>query len=123
MIARDRSKRQLTVTVDFRSVMEKVSGKNLDRFFKQWIFTKGYPELKWDWTYEKGKVFLNLEQTQEHHIFDFPLEVEINENGKSAISTVQMNGKSSTFEIEVSSKPSSMQLDPNLWLLFREHKK
>lgn len=111
------------MTVDFRTVMEQVSGENLKDFFQQWIFTKGYPEIQWGWTYKRGKVFITLDQLQDHHIFAFPLEIEIIENGKSTISTVQVNNKTSTFEIAVSSKPASVQLDPNLWLLFREHQK
>ncbi|MDT0606709.1 M1 family metallopeptidase [Croceitalea rosinachiae] len=108
------------MTDDFRKVMESVSGQDLKSFFQQWVFTKGYPEIKWDWAYKKGKVVLNLEQTQDHHIFSFPLEIETKVKGESTISTVQVNTKKRTFEIDVKSSPDKVILDPNLWLLFEE---
>lgn len=111
------------MTIDFRTVMEQVSGEDLSDFFQQWIFTKGYPELQWDWTYKKGKVVVNVEQHQDHHLFKFPLEIKITENGKSVISMVQVNGRKASFDIPVNSRPAAVQLDPNLWLLFKEHKK
>ena len=43
------------ITEGFRMAMEEVSGKDLSDFFEQWIFTKGYPELKWSWKYKKQK--------------------------------------------------------------------
>ena len=108
------------MTADFQKVMEDVSGENLDDFFQQWIFKKGYPELKWDWSYKKGKVILKVSQTQDHHVFSFPLEIEIQKNGNASSSTVRITDKKSTFEIDVDTRPDSVVLDPNLWLLFEE---
>lgn len=108
------------MTEDFQKVMEEVSGENLESFFKQWIFTKGYPEIKWNWKYKKGKIVLQLEQAQDHYIYNFPIEIGVIKDGKSAISKIQMNKAKSTFEIEVNSPPDKVILDPNLWLLFEE---
>jgi aminopeptidase N len=106
------------MTKDFQKVMEDVSEQNLESFFQQWIFTKGYPEIKWNWKYKKGKIILNIAQIQDHHIFSFPLEIEVQKNGTSMIFTFQVNKEKSTFEIEVDSRPDVVNLDPNLWLLF-----
>lgn len=110
------------MTIDFQKTMENVSGKNLDAFFKQWVFTKGHPQIKWNWTYNKGKIELVFNQTQEHHIFNFPLEIAIIHNGKTSISTVRVSKQSHTFKIKVGSKPDSIILDPESWLLFEEGK-
>ena len=108
------------MTSDFQKVMEEVSGQDLETFFKQWIFTKGYPELKWDWAYKKGKVVMNLEQLQDYHVFNFPLEVEIKTADKSTISTLQVTSKKSSFDIKVDAMPTEINLDPDFWLLFEE---
>lgn len=108
------------MTLDFQKVMEDVSGENLNDFFQQWIFTKGYPELKWNWSYKKGEIKITLEQIQDYHLFSFPLEIEIQKDGKSMISSVQVNNEKSSFEIKVESRPSFVKLDPNLWLMFEE---
>jgi aminopeptidase N len=108
------------MTADFQKIMEEAAGQNLKSFFQQWIFTKGYPEIKWSWSYNKGEIHIVLEQVQDHQIFSFPLEIEITKNGKSTISTVQVNQKKSSFEIDIDSRPESVHLDPNFWLLFKE---
>jgi len=108
------------MTADFQKVMEKISGKNLESFFQQWIFTKGHPEIKWEWSYKKGKVIVNLEQLQDHHTFQFPMEFEVQKDGKSSISSVQVNDTKATFEIDFDSRPETVNLDPNLWLLYEE---
>jgi aminopeptidase N len=108
------------MTADFQKVMEEVSGEDLESFFQQWIFTKGYPELKWDWTYKKGKITIKLEQLQNHHVFEFPLEIAIVKKGDLMISSVHVKEKKSTFEIDVDRRPDSVHLDQNLWLLFEE---
>jgi aminopeptidase N len=107
------------LTDDFRQVMEAVSGKRLEDFFQQWLFTEGHPQLKWNWEYEKGKVVLHLEQMQSHHVFQFPLEIGLVKDGKTVIETIQVDGQSQNFTIQSKFRPDSIILDPNQWTLFQ----
>ncbi len=108
------------MTEDFRKVMEEVSGKDLENFFAQWIFTKGHPELKWNWKYRRGRLLVSIDQVQKHHIFEFPLEIGIRNGEQTKKEIVQIDEKSKTFEIKVDSKPTEVILDPGVWLLFEE---
>ena len=108
------------LTKDFRAIMETISGENLEDYFNQWIFTKGHPELKWNWKYRKGKLLISMDQIQDHHIFKFPLEIGIHKGGQMQTKTVEVNEKSKTYEIKVDSKPTDVILDPEVWLLFEE---
>lgn len=109
------------LTVDFKRVMEHVSGKDLSDFFQQWIFTKGYPEIKWSWHHEKNKLFVDVEQVQEHSAFSFPLEIQIGNDLEKSF-TLNVIGKKTIFEIPLKEAPKSVTLDPNVWLLFEEIK-
>jgi len=108
------------MTADFQKTMEAVSGADLSAFFKQWIFTKGYPELKLDWSYTNGKLKLSIHQLQEHHSFNFPLEIAITNGDDTKIETLQVTKSKEDFEISLAKKPDAVYLDPNLWLLFEE---
>lgn len=108
------------LTEDFRKVMEEVSGQNLKAFFQQWIFTGGHPVLQWNWEQQGNKMVLHLQQTQQGHVYQFPLEVGIVSKGKTSIQTVEVSKANETFELKVSGKPEQVVLDPNLWLLFEE---
>ncbi|HET8735156.1 MAG TPA: M1 family metallopeptidase [Pricia sp.] len=108
------------MTVDFSKVMEAVSGEDLKPFFQQWLYTKGHPQIKWDWKYGNGRLRININQVQDHHIFHFPLEIGIVKEGKLEITTVQVVEKSEKFEISIPTEPDALVLDPGLWLLFEE---
>jgi len=108
------------MTKDFRDVMEAVSGENLEEFFTQWIFTKGYPEIKWDWKYRSGKLNINIKQLQKHHVFKFPMEIGIWSNDHQKIHVFNIENASETFEIKIDKKPDHVELDPGVWLLFEE---
>lgn len=108
------------MTEDFQRVMEKVSEQDLSVFFKQWIYTKGYPELQWNWEYTKKKVILKVNQKQDHFVFKFPLEVGLEVNGETKTEKVQVDDRSKTFEFSMETKPSSIVLDPEVWLLFED---
>ncbi len=42
----ERYRNKNAMTDDFKSIMEEVSGKDLDSFFTQWLYFKGQPDLK-----------------------------------------------------------------------------
>lgn len=106
------------LTDDFRKVMEDISGEDLASFFKQWTYTKGYPELDWKWEYKNKKLKLTLQQLQDHYTFTFPLDIGISIDGSMQIETVEVNKSSEVFEFVIDEKPTSIVLDPELWLLF-----
>lgn len=108
------------MTIDFQKEMEIVSGQNLNSFFQQWIYTKGYPEIKWDWNYKNGKLNIEILQEQDFHTFHFPIEIGIVKNGATKIETVQISTKRKSVVFETTTKPDTIILDPNLWLLFEE---
>ena len=106
-------------TDDFMHIMEKVSNQNLHVFFKQWLYTAGHPVLHGKWKYEPGKkrIVLVVEQQQDF-VFQFPLELAIEGNGKTIFKTIELKNKKTNISIPLNLKPSSILPDPAMNLLF-----
>jgi len=117
----DRYKFSNALTDDFRKVMEEVSGKDLQPFFKQWIFTAGQPTLQTTWNYDTNAKALLIEIKQLQNIaFQFPIDIAIyyNDTDKPIIQTFQIQKASQTFMIKADKAPTKIMLDPNVKLLF-----
>lgn len=108
------------MSADFQKVMEETSGEDLESFFEQWLYVKGYPEIKWKWKFKKGILKITITQKQKHHTFQFPIEFIIKNEGVIKMETIEVKDKSTIFEIELESKPEEVVIDPEVWLLFEE---
>jgi len=105
-------------TDDFRKVIEAVSGKNLNTFFNDWLFTAGHPVLRLDWQHNNKSMNLTIIQTQETPI-SFPLEVSINyTDGSMEFKTINVVKKTQTIALKVKKKVKSVDWDPEVKLLF-----
>jgi aminopeptidase N len=105
-------------TDDLRKVFEKVSGKNLETFFKQWCYTVGIPKLKVEWKYVAAtkKLEVTVEQLQEN-VFEFPLNISTQSGGNTIlIETLDVKQRKQTFSFQSGEKV--LQLDPGAYLLF-----
>ncbi|MGS0526188.1 M1 family metallopeptidase [Zobellia nedashkovskayae] len=108
------------MSADFQKIMEEISGEDLEEFFQQWLFTKGHPELKWDWSYAKKNLQINIEQLQKHHVFKFPIEIGVIKDGKTVIYQMDMENARKSLTIKLDYQPDDVILDPESWLLFEE---
>ena len=108
---------------DFKSVSEDVSGKNLDKFFEQWVYGKGQIELEYKSeiinSEENYLIRIQLEQIQEEYEeYHFPLEVKIIFKDSTEKSLrYEIVSKDTLLEIQTSEYPESIELNPNNWLL------
>jgi len=100
--------------------MEEVSGEDLKSFFEQWLFVKGHPQIKWNWDYSNGNINLNIQQLQDHHVFEFPLEIGVIKDGKLTIKTIELDQRNQKIQLESKDRPDSIVLDPNEWTLFED---
>ena len=104
---------------DLKSVFEGRTGKDLDQFFKQWVYQAGQPEIEGSWKYRKGEVQINLEQVQSED-FMFDLEASaIFEDGSQERFTITVSEKKQKFSKPLDQKPVKIILDPDTWLLFK----
>lgn len=114
---------------DFKTVCEMVSGKNLDKFFDQWIYTGDeIPYIDYAYTVNQkdGKNYCTLKifQTQEKYPeFHFPLDIEIVfENGESESRRIEIESIYTEKRFEVNGQIAKMIIDPenNLLAVFNE---
>ena len=105
---------------DFQKTMEEVSGEDLETFFDQWLYQKGYPEIKWNWKYKKGKLIIKLDQLQKHTTFQFPVEFGVSLGGEIKMLNFEIDKSSESLEVELDMKPDEVMIDPEVWLLFDE---
>jgi aminopeptidase N len=108
------------LTDDFRRVMEEVSGKPLEGFFRQWVYTPGQPLIQGSWSYANGVLTVRLEQAQADRIvFDTPLDIGIvtDRSAATRVETVPLGHRTETFTFQVDKEPLDVVLDPNTWLL------
>ena len=107
-------------TRDLQQVFEKVSGKNLEQFFRQWLYTPGVPRLdmKWKYNASQQQLQITIRQTQKS-VYEFPLELLIQTpSGKNQNETIQVNQPEQSFSFSLNQKPSRIIVDPNVNLLF-----
>jgi aminopeptidase N len=112
-------------TNNFISVCERISKRDLSKFFDQWVFTGTENiQLNYKWIIkkqsdEKYLIILDLAQKQERYpSFQFRLEVMLEyDNDRSYSKIFEVDQKERTIEIEVDERPNQIILDPNNWLL------
>jgi len=78
-----------------RLSLEKISGKDLNWFFNQWYFGSGNPVIDVVKKYNAAtkKLTVKIVQTQDEKIlFQFPLEIDVYENGKKKLIETYQNG-------------------------------
>ncbi|MDP4261145.1 MAG: M1 family metallopeptidase [Bacteroidota bacterium] len=107
-------------TRDFQKICENVSGKNLQIFFQQWLYTPGLPKLDVQWKYDEnaGNLIVTVNQLQDN-LFQFPLEIQVQDgSGKLQLKTLPVNKKNQPFTIPVKERITKINLDPHTSLLF-----
>jgi aminopeptidase N len=120
---------QSATTEDFKQIMEQYYGSELDWFFSQWIYGKGYPIYDYSWTYEpfgnEFKIGITIEQVQSEfgseEVFVMPLDIEIMQFPNLTRDTVQIwnNQRIQSFELISDSEPGTITIDPENWVLNR----
>jgi aminopeptidase N len=107
-------------TSDLQKVFENVSGKSLQQFFKQWLFTPENPSLDISWSYDakNQKVNLHIRQLQ-NSLFQFPLSFSFSlPSNKKAIHHTIIDKREMDVSFPANSKPSIVIADPSTSLLF-----
>ena len=107
------------LTKDFENVMEEVSGRNLGKFFQQWLYTAGQPELRiW---HKKGKkrgtIEVYIEQKQEN-LFEFNIELMVKDATGEKIENVNVKDRV-TKVVMTSTNDVVIVPDPDVKLLFK----
>ena len=117
----------LVETADFRRCLEEISGLNLHKFFDQWIYGRGYPKLKGEYSFDlekkEVKIVLEQDQPEDWTTFDMEIDVELScDHDVVLTSKVVFDGQkraSTTLRLENrSKKPTMLRIDPHNLYLF-----
>lgn len=112
-------------TLDLIRAIEEVSGRNLRRFFDQWVFAGGYPELECTYAWNEGVAEIVVEQKQTggrermdadgvvtplFHL-EIPLELTL-EDGSILRHVLKTESARERVVIPCAKKPKRVRLDP-----------
>jgi aminopeptidase N len=112
-------KHQNTDARDVQRVFERVSGKNLDWFFDQWLYKAGYPEFRVRQAYnpQTRQLTLDVEQTQAPDtttpaVFQVPgVEVEIGTTRGRQIERIDITKRTERFTFKLDARPRMVVFD------------
>ena len=109
------------LTADLQRHLEQVSGKNLSRFFQQWIYGQGWPS--YSATYSQNNnlwVKVKLDQVTSHPSVDFyemPVQLVFRNGQQTKKFVVDHKYKKQEFWLNVGFVPDTLMIDPDGWVL------
>lgn len=108
-------------SADLEKVAESVSQKNLTPFFMQWLNGTGAPEFTDKYsTYRlgNGSGFRTIgEINQNLDLFNMPVDLRIETQGKTVNRRVDVVGTSSQYVVDTFGMPRRIIIDPDDWIL------
>ncbi len=106
---------------DLEKVAQAHTTQQLTPFFAQWLDGTGAPDFKNKFTvYRLGsnKGFRTIGQIdQDLDLFNMPVELRIETDGKTEIKRVDVVGPSSQYVVETFGRPRHITIDPDNWVL------
>jgi aminopeptidase N len=108
-------------TEDFIATAQRVSHKNLQLFFKQWLYQPGIPVvgIAWEYRSRSKKLIVSIEQ-QQPGLFTFPIELQLTVGNKKMLKTVQVQNRKTLVAFSVNEKVTELIADPNFKLLWQQ---
>jgi aminopeptidase N len=108
-------------TRDLQRSVENTTGRNLDWFFKQWIYGGGYPKLDVTWKWEESEVVLRIRQQQTEDslagTFRFPLDIGITTDLRTGVYPVWVDQREQVVRIPAPTRPRMVVVDKGQHLL------
>ncbi len=106
-------------TEDFRSVAESVYRKDLNYFFDEWIYGKGYPRYSYSWNFNRtgANIYeINMKLSQAPHsdpdFFTMPIDIKIHTTSVDTIIRVFNDQSIQEFVFTVNGRPEYLSFDP-----------
>ena len=106
-------------TADFREVVERVSGRDLEHFFGEWIHGPGFPEMVFEWYWDAGRkeVRGTVRQRQDFsggtaRIFHVPFEIQVGDE----IHRIELEERNQAFALPAAEEPAFVLFDPRGWI-------
>jgi aminopeptidase N len=105
-----------------QTALEDATGRNLDRFFAQWVTGAGHPQLEVELAEADGLVTVSVRQTQSGEgtaeVFHFDLEVEVRfEDGSAQAVRLPVRERERVWAVPVQRQVSVVRVDPQMALL------
>ncbi|HVY31630.1 MAG TPA: M1 family metallopeptidase [Polyangiaceae bacterium] len=103
-------------TNDLMRALEEVSGRSLERFFDQWVYRPGHPELTVKVSYDDGLLSVSLKQGQktgETAIFALRIEIEVvHVDGSRTRHEKLMTEAQDVLTVSLEKRPKHVAFDP-----------
>jgi aminopeptidase N len=106
-------------TNDLMRVLEETSGLSLEKFFDQWVYRPGHPELKVKIAFDSGLLTVDVEQTQKEQdvaIFELSFEIEVDDGSTTTLHARTIDERKSSIVVRLKNRPKSVTIDPNYLL-------
>ncbi len=114
---------QSVQTDHFVNAIREATGKNMEKFFDQWIYGAGYPELKVSVHYDPKKKVTNVRVVQtakmdDKSLWEFPVTIQLTHaNGKTMDERVMITKREHRFSFPTKGSPLNVVFDhPNVVL-------
>jgi len=108
-------------TSDLQKTAEDVSKLELTPFFSQWLDGTGAPDFGNNFSVYRlgsGKGFRTIGSvTQDLDLFQMPIQLRIETEGKTEDRRVDLSGASSSYSVETFGRPRRIIIDPDNWVL------
>lgn len=112
-------------TKDFQRNLEKVSGINLDYFFKEWFYGQGYPSYDVQWKQlDNNSVSIRMNQkTSDPSVTFFELPVALQFKNANQQTTIVVDNKTNgeTFIKDIGFIADTVIVDPDYWLITKNN--
>jgi aminopeptidase N len=113
-------------TEDLKQHLEETSGQNLDEFFDDWFYGKGYPGYHIKWLkLSDGTVKFSVHQTQNNpdvSFFEMPVPIFLKNATADTTLVLNVTENDMTFQAgPFDFAPDSLFIDPELWLLTKHN--
>ncbi|MDB5242477.1 MAG: peptidase [Spirosoma sp.] len=111
------------VTEDFQAVAQQVSGRNLADFFRQWIYSEGYPTYKATILSSTLANMATVRLEQRNAIasnpasFTMPVQIRVESAAGDTTVTVQNDRVDQTFTLPTRGPITGITIDPDNWIL------
>lgn len=109
---------QSVETTDFKVAIEEVTGRNIDWFFEEWLYGRGYPEYEVSHHYDSqaGALRVSVRQVQDTGdgtpLFHMPVEIEVQAKRGARRFRVEIERREQEFYFSLDERPLAVLFDP-----------